>query len=481
MAPSTDNGSNDSAAAVDGNEVAVTTTMTNTTSTSSSLEGKISDKGTAATQTKKDNDKDKQKEEKQEEEGKKTIEYNSRWTGYTLILICSVVNFGCVSTIPTAMQNNDNSTDKTRNVVGSAVFGVLTFFISAVILIQDRSQKYLFFKQFHYNKVKDGYFEGLVLLGMVVWWIIGVSIQTKSGGIAYKASNIYYSSWLTLFTCLYTLNLWSGNPSCGGGKDILSVKEIVGVSHTLPSWWILCIASCIVFGSAVHIQVRSEFRSDNKLSDTPFAIILGLVSMFLSFFHILIHYNFFTTPTTTTTTTINNSNNNNNNSGNGTTNTSPATSSSNMMNLQEGGLFELLSSFMLIFFWLVGVAIFTDYTGIAATMDGSECKREFMEDYYGYDGANNNDDIITLSDCTVTVYYYATNATNQGEQIISNFTLPCHELPRDTPGSNLYYSVWICFLSSIDIALKWKAAQALQFASQSATAHHARSSTTQHV
>mmetsp|Transcript_38908 Transcript_38908/g.43403 ORF Transcript_38908/g.43403 Transcript_38908/m.43403 type:complete len:379 (-) Transcript_38908:69-1205(-) len=378
------------------------------------------------------------------------------------------------------MQVNTNSNDGTRNVVGCAVFGVITFLISAVILVQDRSQKYLFFNQFHYNKVKDGYFEGLVLLFMVIWWIIGVSIQTKSGGIAYQASNIYYSSWLTLFTCLYTLNLWSGNPSCGDGKDILSVEEIVGVSHTLPSWWILCIASCIVFGSSVHIQARSRLQSDNNLSDTPFAIILGLVSMLLSFFHILIHYNFFTTPTTTTTTT---NNSNNNNSGNGTTNTSPATSSSNMINLQEGGLFELLSSFMLIFVWLVGVAIFTTYDGIAATMDGNECKRR--EVYYDYDGVNNNDDTITLSNCTVTVYYFATNATNQGQQIISNLTLPCQELPRDTPGSNLYYGVWICFLSSIDIALKWKAAQALQFASQSASAPHAQSTTTttttQHV
>ena len=62
--------------------------------------------------------------------------------------------------------------------------------------------------------------------------------------------------------------------------------------------------------------------------------------------------------------------------------------------------------------------------------------------------------------------------------LVSNYTVPCAELPRDIPGSNLYYGAWICLLSSIDISLKWKAAQALRFASQSQTHAAAQETTT---
>lgn len=43
--------------------------------------------------------------------------------------------------------------------------------------------------------------------------------------------------------------------------------------------------------------------------------------------------------------------------------------------------------------------------------------------------------------------------------------MECIDLFReDIPGSNLYFCVWGSLLAAVNIALRWKAAQALQFA-----------------
>jgi len=156
------------------------------------------------------------------------IEYNERWMGYLSIIMCSGINFSCISIVDPHYEAH----------LGVA-FGALTFLIASLVLLQDRSQKLLDY--FYYTKARNGYVEGGVLLFMVAWWIVGVGMITKPGGIAYQASNIYYSSWGSLVSCLYTLNLWSTE------KDILSVGEITGVSCTLRSWWIHFISACVVF------------------------------------------------------------------------------------------------------------------------------------------------------------------------------------------------------------------------------------------
>jgi len=172
--------------------------------------------------TKINNNNNNNKEEKQE-----PIEYNPRLMGYLCIIMFSATNFACISII------------REHGSVGGVAFGVLTFLIASLVLLQDRSQKLLDY--FNYTKAKDGYVEGCVLLFMVVWWIVGVAVITKPGGIAYQASNIYYSAWFTVFACVYTLNEWSDS------KDILSIAEITGVSCTLKSWWIHFLSAWVVF------------------------------------------------------------------------------------------------------------------------------------------------------------------------------------------------------------------------------------------
>ena len=119
-------------------------------------------------------------------------------------------------------------------------FGLLTFTVAVLVLMQDRSQRCL--EPFHFTKAKDGYVEGGTLLFCVLWWIVGTSYITRAGGIAYVATNIYFSSWLSLFSSVYTLNEWSAS------KDILSIAELTSISSTLKSWWVLFISSLVVRG-----------------------------------------------------------------------------------------------------------------------------------------------------------------------------------------------------------------------------------------
>ena len=132
------------------------------------------------------------------------IEYNTRWNGYTCMLMFSGINFISIADVPSELR---------RNLWGfSMLFGILTFVASSLILIQDRSQsKLLLIDKFNYTKCKNGKVEGCTLVFMVLWWIVGVGCITNPTGIAYTVNNIYYSSWLTLFACIYTLNEWSGS------------------------------------------------------------------------------------------------------------------------------------------------------------------------------------------------------------------------------------------------------------------------------
>ena len=93
----------------------------------------------------------------------KPREYNPRWKGYVYIGIASLINFCSISNIPREY--------KRAYWVSSMCFGVVTFGLALLVLLQDRSQKCL--SPFYYTKAKDGYFEGYTLALSVVWWIIG--------------------------------------------------------------------------------------------------------------------------------------------------------------------------------------------------------------------------------------------------------------------------------------------------------------------
>ena len=192
-----------------------------------------------------------------EDQDQDRIEYNPRWIGYLCIIMFSGINFVSISNVSSELRR--------PNLASSIPFGVLTFVIASLVLIQDRCRTDS--GRFNYTTSKNGFVEGVTLLFCVMWWIVGVAYITRPGGIAYTVSNIYYSAWLTIFSCVYTLNEWSDS------KDILSIEEIISVSFTLRYWWIHFTAAFVVFISSCslvsrEILVNSAWISQLWIQDT---------------------------------------------------------------------------------------------------------------------------------------------------------------------------------------------------------------------
>ena len=113
-----------------------------------------------------------------------------------------------------------------------------------------------------------------------------VAILTRPAGLAYFATNIYFSSWLALISCVYTLDRWSSS------KDIISIQELTQLSATLKSWYTLFLTSLVCFGSGVSMHIY--FGQQRNSGETAFCIVLGFFSTSVSLFFILVHYKFFT-------------------------------------------------------------------------------------------------------------------------------------------------------------------------------------------
>jgi len=156
--------------------------------------------------------------------------------------------------------------------------------------------------------------------------------MTQVGGVAYVANNIYFSSWATLFACVYTLDQWSAS------KDILCIAELTGISATLKSWYLLFLASVVTMGTCCDLMVHLSEKFEGAAS---YGIVLGLISTLISLFFILVHYRFV-----------------------------------DFEFLQVGGWIELSASFFMILVWIIGVSVLTSEGGLAATIGGSGCGRE---------------------------------------------------------------------------------------------------------
>ena len=66
---------------------------------------------------------------------KQTPEYNPRWKGYVYLALSSLVNFASISNVAPQIDYG-----RSASTVVSMTFGVLTFILSALILMQDRSK-----------------------------------------------------------------------------------------------------------------------------------------------------------------------------------------------------------------------------------------------------------------------------------------------------------------------------------------------------
>jgi hypothetical protein len=356
--------------------------------------------------------------------------YNPHWKGYSFLLLSSLLNLSSCSNIP------KDGNFHYRGDRGVAVcFGSVTFAMSLIILVLDRTQ--FLVNTFHFTTAGKGQLEGFVLLSLTAWWIVGVAYQTQVQGIAYTVLNVYFSAWLSLASVLYTLNQWSSK------RDLLSWHEVTGVSATLKSWYILWIASVVVFGTSLNFHVLNFDNGVNVRADGASAavVVVGFVSLVLSLGFIMVHYRLIEFCAT-------------------------------------GGLTEILTALGLLVLWIVGVAVVTQEGAIGATISGRGCSTAFWELMQAQNAMTNSTD-TSVQDlapesadgelCRVLVVLPHPSG-NQTDALV-NVTVACNKLYETTfpgvrlvPGSNLYLAVWTCLAATIHLLLRWKAQQALQFA-----------------
>lgn len=75
-------------------------------------------------------------------------------------------------------------------------------------------------------------------------------------------------------------------------------------------------------------------------------------------------------------------------------------------------------------------------------------------------GCHPDFDIYAVDNCTVVIQDSPAEGGNT-----TTLEQSCDMLfAQDVPGSNLYFFSWFCLMASVSITLRWKAAQALQFA-----------------
>ena len=127
---------------------------------------------------------------------------------------------------------------------------------------------------------------------------------------------------------------------------------------------------------------------------------------------------------------------------------------------------ELICILVVIVMWIVGTAVLTQENGIGATITGTGCQQQ-----------PDPEQAITTLIVAALRDAAAHQQTAECVLNIQNVTYSCVDLWQPTvmvdgqqvtvetiPGSNIYVSVWICLLASLNLAARWKAQRALQFA-----------------
>jgi hypothetical protein len=216
----------------------------------------------------------------------------------------------------------------------------------------------------------------------------------------------YFGSWLTLFSCVYTLNAWSA------AKDILSIDELTGVSATLKSWYVVFLSSLVVTGTAINymVYVAASGYGYQQQPDAAVCVALGCVSTVVALSWICVHYNFISV-------------------------------------VSQGGWLEVLVAVGVVLCWIVMVALATGEGGIGSTIVGTMCGASVVDLM--------SEQLQSASDnCTVVLI--------QGN---STTEITCSAVTADdVPGSNLYVFTWIGLVYSLNVCFRWKAQQALLFA-----------------
>lgn len=205
--------------------------------------------------------------------------YNAKWRQYLLLNITSLINF---VTIEEALQADLPHYFSGGNHDSTIVFGAASFAVTLLILLLDVVP--VIREKFSFRNLADGKAEGFTVLGLVLWWSAGVIVLTRAGAIGYAALNNYFSAWACLFVAIAVLDKW------GGEHDILTLRQLTRISPTLPYWWTLFWSCLVLLGSAAD-TIRLA-TTDYVLESCNFAVGLATLSLLISFFFVLSHYEF---------------------------------------------------------------------------------------------------------------------------------------------------------------------------------------------
>ncbi|KAL7465859.1 hypothetical protein ACHAXS_006173 [Conticribra weissflogii] len=329
-------------------------------------------------------------------------EHNKKWKAYLLLSTTSLVNFvSLIDVFDIPFQSLFRTPTYTHHSHINLMFGIVTFLTPLFILFFDFVS--CLRNKFDFAALFDGKLEGYILLVHVLWWTIGTAFMTKAGGIAYEALNVYFSSWASLFSSIHLLDLW------GGEKDILTIRELTRLSITLPAWWAVFWSSIVTFASAADAMRIVQTPSAEKSCE--FAVAVGMISAIFSAFFILQHYEFLTCCCRC------------------------CEGFETMKWLSYGGWFELACSFFVNLWFIIGVDQLTSAGQISSTItgDGRSAVGVIWESLGNDDRVQGGD-----GDEGANLYYI--------------------------PGTNIYMSIWIGFISSVLVTVRWKEARAIKFA-----------------
>mmetsp|Transcript_9357 Transcript_9357/g.15501 ORF Transcript_9357/g.15501 Transcript_9357/m.15501 type:complete len:336 (+) Transcript_9357:100-1107(+) len=216
-----------------------------------------------------------------------STEYNKKLKAYAFIAILSVINVASIAEASKVMPTNPTKDSGSIGTGINLLWGLFTLFVSVLIIVIDVVG--IMKDKFDFGTAMDGKIEGYTLLLFNLVWTAGVITLTRAGGLGYAALNVYFSTWLAYFGCIYALDMWLGE------KEYVTIKKLCSLSATLPYWWILWFASIVTFGSAAdarRLLVGEEEQQQLLRDSCSLAIAIGLVSFCVSLFFILSHYEF---------------------------------------------------------------------------------------------------------------------------------------------------------------------------------------------
>lgn len=245
-----------------------------------------------------------------------------RQNGYVALMLASLISFASSEGVESPRFKHSPEKD------AAIAFGALSFIVSVSMYclhLHSSGRQVLLLKGV----------EGGLLCFLSIWWVFGISIITRVGGVAYEALNIYFASWASFLISLYLLN------SCASSHGYISAKELTHLSQTLPVWYALLFISLIEFGSA--LDSYRWFR-DSAKANVVWAITAGLVSFVVSVLFTLAHYRLAC----------------------GIITISSSNSETNTNSTVEG-----TASVLLIVWWVIAVGLTTGEEGIASTISGT--------------------------------------------------------------------------------------------------------------